>query len=318
MPEISASEYLNSLLAAYQTAEKHYSQAVTDLVAAEIRRDEAKTAKEEALIRLENARAKYGGTSSRKNPSPKKRNSLRGAQNKSPIFLKRGSFSFGKKGTGKTHGSNNQKLESVPLEPPIPGSKKPPKIFSKSQLKRLSTSKIAPGPFEPLESVRGVYDVCKGRSREWFDENLNCESLGLVRKFYQASFGMKTNEKTKEINLYTIVLNDDWNDLVSKTSEIQEIYIGKSTDPKAKLTTRDKAAKALVDPLHKEPIGLFFAPKNTKGTSDIYYVGHWKVVDGTILRPPRNVKGQPRQCLAKFKFVGFDQAIVEAINCHSK
>ena len=153
MPEISASEYLNSLLAAYQTAEKHYSQAVTDLVAAEIRRDEAKTAKEEALIRLENARAKYGGTSSRKNPSPKKRNSLRGAQNKSPIFLKRGSFSFGKKGTG------SQKLESVPLEPPIPGSKKPPKIFSKSQLKRLSTSKIAPGPFEPLESVRGVYDV---------------------------------------------------------------------------------------------------------------------------------------------------------------
>jgi len=60
MPEISASEYLNSLLQAYQSAEKIYTQAVSDLVAAEIRRDEASTARDEALQRLEEARAKYG------------------------------------------------------------------------------------------------------------------------------------------------------------------------------------------------------------------------------------------------------------------
>jgi len=123
-----------------------------------------------------------------------------------------------------------------------------------------------------------------------------------------------TNEKTKEISVHTIVLNDEWNELVTDTSEIQEMYIGKSSDPNAKPSSRDRAALALVKPPQREPIALFFAPKKAQGSNDIHYGGHWKVVDGKMLAPPRAVKGQLRQCLVKFQFVGVSQAIVNALN----
>jgi hypothetical protein len=334
MPEISASEYLNSLLVAYQNAEKHYSQAVADLVSAEIRRDESKTVKDEAFDRLEEAREKYSSPNAQKGGGgkiPRERSFNKKHPGKANSFQKKGpgkANSFQKKGPGKANSFNKTHNAShatkkggsapppapapTPVRSPVPGSKKAPKIFSKRDLRRsIPVVKLT---FEPLESETNVLEICKGRSREWFDDHLDCESLGLVKKFYQASFGTKTHEKTQKVSVFTIVLNEDWNDLVTKTSELQEMYIGKNTDPNGKATMRDRAAEALVAPPQKEPIALFFAPKNSKGTSDIYYGGHWRVVDGKLLRPPRSVKGQLRQCLAKFEFVGVDKAIVEAIN----
>eukprot|EP00339_Tiarina_fusa_P027502 CAMPEP_0117033486 /NCGR_PEP_ID=MMETSP0472-20121206/23919_1 /TAXON_ID=693140 ORGANISM="Tiarina fusus, Strain LIS" /NCGR_SAMPLE_ID=MMETSP0472 /ASSEMBLY_ACC=CAM_ASM_000603 /LENGTH=315 /DNA_ID=CAMNT_0004742409 /DNA_START=56 /DNA_END=999 /DNA_ORIENTATION=- len=315
MPEISASEYLNSLLVSYQNAEKVYSQAVSDLVAAEIRRDEAKQAKDEAFDRLEEARGRYGAdnqdqnqsqtSSPRGNPPPKM---------SADSFKKKGvakNHSFQKKGPGRTNSfrKGNANTSVAPPPPPVPstpnlGSKKAPKIFSKSSASqdgaapKRKPSNIAAGPFQPLPAPTSVLEICKGRSRDWFDSNFDCESVGLVRKFYQASFGTKTHEKTKKVSVFTIVLNDDWNDLVSNTSEVQEMYIGKNPSPNGKPNLRDRAAEALVKPPQREPVALFFAPKNSRGTSDIFYGGHWKVVDGKMLVPPRAVKGQDRQCLA--------------------
>ena len=200
------------------------------------------------------------------------------------------------------------------MQSPVPGSSKAPKIFSKAHSKRSSIGKITPGPFDPLPGATNVLEICKGRSRDWYDSNFDCESHGLVKKFYQAAFGTKTNEKTKEVSVITIVLNDDWNDLVTTTGEIQEMYIGKSPDPNAKPTLRDRAAEALVLPPQRDPVGIFFAPKKSKGTNEIFYGGHWKVIDGKMLKPPRAVKGQQRQCHAKFEFVGVDKSIVNAIN----
>lgn len=171
------------------------------------------------------------------------------------------------------------------------------------------------GPLADVNTVQNILEIAKGRNREWYDNHFDCVSLGLVQKFYQAAFGTVTHEKTKKLTVITIVMNDEWNDLVRDTSQLQDMYIGKSSDPDAKPNLRDKAAEALVFPApQREPVALFFAPKNGMGTSDIYYAGHWKVVDGKLLTPLRDVKGQPRQCLAKLKFAGIDQALVDAIN----
>ena len=350
MPEISAAEYLNSLLLSYQNAEKHFTQAVADVIAAEIRRDEAKTEKDEAFQRLEEAREQYSLQSSRKSQgggttssfnkeTPGKRHSVKksgapspsdSAPPMSPVPVTPGSkkapkiFSRASSIRRSLLAVSAPPMSPVPMSPvpmspvlmsPVPGSKKAPKIFSRAESIRrsLAASKTA-GPFEPLDSATNVLEICTGRTREWFDNRLDCESLGLVKKFYKASFGTKTHEKTQKVSIFTVVLNDDWNDLVSKTSEVQEMYIGQNMDPNGKTTMRDRAAEALVAPPQKEPVALFFAPKNSKGTSNIYYGGHWRVADGKILKPPRSVKGQLRQCLAKFEFVGVDKAIVEAIN----
>ena len=89
------------------------------------------------------------------------------------------------------------------------------------------------------------------------------------------------------------------------------MYIGKSADPNAKPSLRDKAAQVLVRPPQREPVALFFSPKDD---NKIYYGGHWKVLDGDLLSPPRDVKGQPRQCLVKFECVGVSQPVINALN----
>ena len=55
-PEVSSSEYLRKLLAMYQATEQVYMQAVSDVITAEIRREEALRAKNDAMKRLEEAR----------------------------------------------------------------------------------------------------------------------------------------------------------------------------------------------------------------------------------------------------------------------
>jgi hypothetical protein len=367
MTGVSASEYLQSHLLAFQNAEKIYSQSVSDVVAAEIRRDEARKQKDEAYSRLEEAREKYadGSLDQQQKHEPtdngeKKRVGksssfqVRRSPNKSASFGGKGpqksnSGNSGRKsngsnlpsdGTALNHGPQNgsprklsdplhnndedQKQPHVILSPRA-GSKKAPSIFRQNgrsspngrQVKRPS---LGTGVLEPLSSPSSVLELSKGRTREWLGSHLDCDRLGLVRKFYQASFGTKTNQETKIMSVSSIVLNDEWNELVKLTSDIQELYIGKSnnnsmnTNKGAPQTSlRDKAASALIAP-QKEPIALFFAPKKSAGTSDLFYAGHWRVIDGQMLDPPRIVKGQPRQSLVKFEFVGVDNAVVQALN----
>jgi hypothetical protein len=173
---------------------------------------------------------------------------------------------------------------------------------------------------EDAEINKPVFEICKGRTREWFDQHLDCDSLSLVKNFFRASFGTKTNAQSKKVTVFTMVLNDRWNDLVVNTTEIQEVYIGQNnnTNPNPKSSLRDKAAEALVMPPQKEPLALFFAPKNREKTSvktsEIYYVGHWQVQNGKMLSPPVSKKGQMRQAHVKFKFIGIDKRIVDAMN----
>jgi hypothetical protein len=117
--------------------------------------------------------------------------------------------------------------------------------------------------------VSSVLDICKDRSREWYEENLDCESLGLVKRFYQAALGTKTHAATNSIYFYSVLLNDEWNDLATNTSEVQELYIEVSLR------------------------------KNELGTDNVYYGSHWKVFAGNKFDPPRVMKVTPRHCLVK-------------------
>ena len=52
MSGIPPSDYINALLTGYQYAEKVYSQAVSDVIAAEVRRDEAKKIRDDMFARM--------------------------------------------------------------------------------------------------------------------------------------------------------------------------------------------------------------------------------------------------------------------------
>lgn len=346
MPDIPASEYIESLLVAYKQAERNYNQAVSDVVAAERRRDEAKKSKDEAFTRLDDARRKYGisieGSNSENNPvvrtnRPPKSLTRKSSQNSGKKKQVRGqsirqaiaesessriavddvpkSPTNDDKGTKSSPVIQRQSISAPHIVlSPTAGQKKAPKIFltNPESPRRRSSNRLV--PLLPMEDATHIFDIAKGRSRDWYDKNFDCEACGLVKKFYQAAFGTKTSEKTQKVTVRTIVLNDEWNDLVTDTSQIQEMYIGKSADKDSKRTLRDRAAEALVNPPQQDPVALFFAPKKLLNTNEIFYGGHWKVIDGKMLHPPRAVKGQLRQCLAKFVFVGIDRQIVDAIN----
>lgn len=322
----STSDLLNSLLTAYQYAEKVYGHTVSDLVAAEIRRDEALQVKNAAFAKLEEAREKIHSA-----PTAKMRQlASNPPRAPAPKILTKNSM--------KRISSNRNDVESEPKqdENKIQGEKKED-IQKPDELKRSSPMKTnsrnlggisrsvggrrgskasVPAVLEDAEINKPVFEICKGRTREWLDQHLDCDSLSLVKNFFRASFGTKTNARSKKVTVFTIVLNDEWSDLAVNTSEIQEVYIGQNhhSNPNPKPSLRDKAAEALVMPPQKEPLALFFAPKNSKKTTEIYYVGHWQVQDGKMLSPPVSKKGQMRQALAKFKFVGIDKRIVDAIN----
>jgi hypothetical protein len=360
MSEVTSSEYLNSLLVAYQYAEKVYGQSVTDVVTAEIRRDEALNAKNDAFKRLEEARSRFKGGGANGNgksnssspprqllpPLPQSTGQAPAPTTKVPLTppvsrksLTATSGSVSKIQAPLTAPAAREMLSSrmgdpqmghikSPLTPQVAGRKSTARhsvaVMSGStsndaqldkQAHRTRTSRIMRAiEFGKVEPHISVFDICKGRTPEWLEENLDSDALGLVKKFAQASFGTKTFEKTKKVKVYTILLNDEWNELVRVTESIQEMYIGSNTNPHAKPTLRDRAAEALVSPPRQDPIALFLSPKQEKGTSDVFYAGHWTVMDGKMLDPPRMVRGQMRQALVKLTFVGVDQSLVDAIN----
>ena len=405
---VPASDYLDCLLEGYQNAETVYSQAVSDVVVAEIRRDKAKQAKDLALQRFEEAHKQYGGSStisivekklqkttakSERTTPPKSSTSYMPSHHRAKYINAAQKLAGKLKNVTKekdyfpppdvSHSSStsvalsatsaaipNTTSMSHPVrigntKPPVDitnqqsslGTKKPPlpKLFfktnnknSRSSLKdttnnrtatkktssnmcndktetgnraavrnKKRTSRIVPAPLDQLQgNPCNVLGICKGRTRDWFQAHFDgCENnLGLVRHFYKASFGTQTNVKTKQVKVYSIVLDDNWNDFVSTTSDVQEIYIGNSP----------KIVKALVkqQPCQKEPIAIFFAPKKKSrgGTTanTLHYGGHWKIIPGSgsthTSNPPQEVKGRERHCLVKFEFVGINQQIIEVMN----
>ena len=334
MPAATSTQDLTALLEAYQNAERAYGKAVADVVAAEIKRDESLRAKDEAYSQLEAARRKFSEESLHNSSSHMNAFSNSSSNNLSVPALTPPSprttnpkINIGRPQPPKRSKSKDGGAGSRPGPPKRTnskgaGRKTPKRTNSKKKENKMESvrnlmvrkSVRMLGNLVQSDLDRPIFDVCTGRSREWYEEHVNCESLGLVKQFYQASFGTKTNGKTQKVHVFTMVLNDEWNDLVTRTTEIQDVYIGKNTSENAKPSLRDRAAQALVSPMQAEPIALFFAPKKSKGSGDIYYVGHWKVIDGKMLAPPRPVKGQMRQCLVRLKFVGLNQDIVDAIS----
>jgi hypothetical protein len=356
MTDVPASEYINSLLAFYQTAEKILRQAEADVVFAKKRREEARNIKDEAVARLEEAKRKYDiGNFTLPDQSPS-------LNEVSKRLVKRTVHHHGRSKSSSSHSGDGYKSDdpsasvgNAPLQQDRRSAKGSKLLNMNSNADDLSSPLVSPlmqdynskrriRSFKMPKSqkllspsghrstsigasiskrslmitakdlVSPVLDICKGRSREWYEENLDCESLGLVKRFYQAALGTKTHAASNQIYISSVLLNDEWNDLATNTSEVQELYIGVSTNSDGKETLRDRAARALVQPPQKEPLAIFFAPKNELGTDNVYYGGHWKVVAGNMFEPPLVMKGEPRQCLVKLVFSGVDPEIVKAVN----
>jgi hypothetical protein len=355
---LSRGESLNQLLKEFQEAEKQYTHAVSNVIQAEILREDAKRKKDECYRRLEQARVRFSNGMEMEGSS--KSGMAKKAETKLKSSMKAKSTSSGtkkievegsvsnrhhknrsKSDEGKVHEGKKQESSTFKQQQDqTNGSKKtvkPKKMHhtdidiqpTKASVSRRSFKKLV--TIEPLAGdPKPVLDLCKGRSREWCEKNLDCDRLGLVRQFYKATFGTKTNPETQKLNVSTILVTDEWNDLVTMTNDIQELYIGKTvaststTKGKSKMgknassmqqspapSLRDKAAEALAAP-QNESIALFFAPMKRYG--HIYYAGHWKVQHGEMLDPPKVVKGQPRQCFLQLKFVGINPSIIEAMN----
>jgi hypothetical protein len=342
---------LHEVLREFQVAEKRYTKAVSDVVQAEIRRDEAKREKDECYLRLEKARVEFSNETTIPGLVPSQNGKM--VQGK-PVTLsmrrgwggnnqERQSFPSGKTTARKEDQEvkGNDKLGKKPSFVPSSsaavaqneawqketnGSKK--ENMTRTNDNRQPQKRIIKKALtiEPLSrNPQPVLNLCKGRTREWCEKHLDCDSLGLVRHFYKATFGTRTNPDTKKMIVSTIVVSDEWNDFVQTTGEVQVLCIGKSlsADTRSAIiregslslvpSLREKAAEALAEP-QKESIALFFAPVKRYG--HIYYVGHWKVKLGEMMNLPKVVKGEPtgRQYWILFEFVGLNPAIIQAMN----
>eukprot|EP00980_Cylindrotheca_fusiformis_P023803 scaffold11032_cov122-Cylindrotheca_fusiformis.AAC.4 len=351
MIDVPAREHVKTLLAFYQTAETMLRQAEADVVFAKKRREEARNIKDEAMARLEEAKERYGvedialpdrslslvelskrlvrKPSSRHAKQKKNKNRGRskspsqhgsdGYKSDDPVASTgyRRSKSRQQAADLSSHSDHRNSPDGSPGKHKSRHSKMPRPRSLGSPGGRRSSGGAASRRGSLLISkdlVSPVLGICKGRSREWYEANIDCESLGLVKRFYQAALGTKTHAASNQIYISSVLLNDEWNDLVADTSEIQDLYIGVSSNSDGRETLRDRAARALIRPPQKEPLAIFFAPRHSLGTEDVYYGGHWRVLAGNMFDPPLVMKGTPRQCLVKLIFSGVDPEIVKAVN----
>jgi hypothetical protein len=335
---------LNEVLRDFQVAEKRYTKAVSDVVQAEIRRDEAKRKKDECYLRLEKARVEFSNEATilglmrpqnekmfeSKSSNSTKRKGLAGKNEDIR------SSPFGSK-TEVNDGQEVKKNDKLGKKPSFVSSSSPPqsqvwqkktngckretetKKENRQPQKRIINKAMTIVPL--TRTPQPVLDLCKGRTREWCEKHLDCDSLGLVRQFFMAAFGTRTCPATQKMNVSTIVVSDEWNYLVETTGDVQVLWIGKSlfTDARSAIirdgsfslvpSLRDKVAEALGTP-QKESIALFFSPVKKHG--HIYYVGHWKVKHGGILNPSKTAINGYR-CI-QMEFVGVNPAIIEAMN----
>ena len=145
-----------------------------------------------------------------------------------------------------------------------------------------------------------------GRTRKWLNENQAVRKY-LFSKFCQGSFGTRTCHGVMKIS--HVVINDQWNDLVSSQNSMQHYFIG--TGP-----VRAKQGHALASISQDEnAVPLFFSYKKSTKSILVFYVGHWipmsseTYTDGNL----KEVKGKPRQMYIKLKFVRFDDGLANAI-----
>jgi len=105
--------------------------------------------------------------------------------------------------------------------------------------------------------------------------------------------------------VHAIVLNDEWNHLVETHDEPQLWYVGVGPGRK-----RDANLVAACP----QTIPLFHAPKIQYNTKELFYVGHYKVLNIKEYNPPIVINDQERQLLLTFTFVEFDNKLATIIN----
>jgi len=105
--------------------------------------------------------------------------------------------------------------------------------------------------------------------------------------------------------VHAIVLNDEWNHLVETHDEPQLWYVGVGPGRK-----RDANLVAACP----QTIPLFHAPKIQYNTKELFYVGHYKVLNIKEYNPPIVINDQERQLLLTFTFVEFDNNLAAIIN----
>ncbi|OEU16968.1 hypothetical protein FRACYDRAFT_239563 [Fragilariopsis cylindrus CCMP1102] len=105
--------------------------------------------------------------------------------------------------------------------------------------------------------------------------------------------------------VHAIVLNDEWNELVQTIDEQQLWYVGLGPGRK-----RDAGLVAACS----STIPIFHAPKVEYKTKELFYVGHYKVLNIKEYEPPISITDQERQLLLTFTFVEFDIKLAAIIN----
>jgi hypothetical protein len=157
----------------------------------------------------------------------------------------------------------------------------------------------------PTESPASTptFRISDGRTREQLNKSVDVVRCLSGSKFSQGSFGTQTiNQGTTKITF--LVLNDEWNELVTCYTAQQMLYVGAGPNKK-------RFGLALAE--SGEAIPFFHAPKKSKNTRDIFYVGHWKSVSYREYDPPLDFMGKPRQTLIALQFVRYDETLDSAI-----
>jgi hypothetical protein len=148
-----------------------------------------------------------------------------------------------------------------------------------------------------------AFRMSVGRTREQLNKSVDVGRCLSGSKFSMSCFGTQTIH-TGMTKITFLVLNDEWNKLVTSSAAHQMLYVG--TGPNKK-----KFGLALAE--ESEAIPFFHAPKKSKNTCDIFYVGHWKSVCYIAYDPPIDFMGKPRQTLIRLQFVRYDETLDSAI-----
>jgi len=100
--------------------------------------------------------------------------------------------------------------------------------------------------------------------------------------------------------VHAVVLNDEWNNLAQRNDEPQLWYVG--LGPKRKRDARLVGAS-------QSPIPIFQAPKLEYTTKELFYVGHYKVMDVEEFNPPIVKKETERDMRLTLAFDRFDKRL---------
>jgi hypothetical protein len=196
----------------------------------------------------------------------------------------------------KSTTSNNSKTSSISSPPngkvATDVTKKRPR--STSNLTMTIRNRIRPADIPQDRWLQSSI----GRTREELNNIDLVEYMGSC-KFGQSCICSKFGK------VHAIVLNDEWNELVQTIDEQQLWYVGLGPGRK-----RDAGLVAACS----STIPIFHAPKVEYKTRELFYVGHYKVLNIKEYDPPISITDQERQLLLTFTFVEFDINLATIIN----